>query len=191
MDTPEIIHKYRVQYIIGISIFVSDFLIAWSSSSLGFKSMIFILAIIIGLKVEKSDDSIGVFGITLIFGSIISGAIMTIALAQTWISGGNPANFAIVFFAAPFLAVSGSTSLLNGFAITESGLISLIFAPILYFLAFTFVAIIGSIREYLRDGSEDTLEEKLLSSRFPKNVRKPCQDESERQIIVQDNDSTN
>jgi len=153
--------------------------------------MIFILAIIIGLKVEKSDDSIGVFGITLIFGSIISGAIMTIALAQTWISGGNPANFAIVFFAAPFLAVSGSTSLLNGFAITESGLISLIFAPILYFLAFTFVAIIGSIREYLRDGSEDTLEEKLLSSRFPKNVRKPCQDESERQIIVQDNDSTN
>jgi hypothetical protein len=172
VETPEIFQKYKIPFVIGISIFVSDFAIGWSSFLLGWIPMIFVLGLIIGILTGNNDDGIGVFGLTLVIGNIIAGLIMAIVLAPTWISGGiDFAALTMLFFIAPFYAVSGLSSALTGFAITELLLIYFIIAPGLYLFSFGFFAIGGRIGNYWRDETEVTLEEKLLSSNFPKNVQ--------------------
>ena len=172
VETPEIFQKNKILFVIVISIFVSDFIFGWSSFLLGWIPMIFVLGLGIGLLTGNADDGIGVFGLTLVIGNILGALILAIVLAPSWLSGGvNLVSLAILFFIAPFYAVNPSVTALTVFAPTESFLSYFIFSPVLYEFSFVFFAIGATIGDYRRDETEATLEEKLLSDKFPENVR--------------------
>jgi hypothetical protein len=172
VETPEIFQKYKIPFAIGISIFVSEFALGWSNFLLGWFPMIFVLGLVIGILTGDTDDGIGVFGLTLVIGNLLGVLIMAIVLAPLWLSGGvDFVALAMMFILAPFYAVTGLSSALTGFALTEFILAYFIVAPGLYLFSFGFFVIGGRIGDYRRDETEETLEEKLLSSKFPKNVR--------------------
>ena len=158
VETPEIFQKNKTLFVIGISIFVSDFIFGWSSFLLGWIPMIFVLGFIIGILAGNTDNGIGVFGLTLVIGNLIGVVILAIVLAPSWLSGGfNFVSFAILFFIAPFYAMNPYISVLTLFGPSENFMVYFILAPGFYVLSFVFFVIGGTIGNYRRDETETTL----------------------------------
>jgi len=183
VDIPKINPKLYVPIGIGISLFVSEFVLGWLSLILVLIPMIFVVALIIGFVAGNLEDGFMAYFFTLIIGSIIGGLILVVALFPAWLGPGriDLEALAVLFFIAPFLAMSGSSTLLNGFAFTEYVLITFIFAPGLYFLSFGFVAIGAKISERRRNEQVETNEE----------AKTEASEVIEHEEIVLGTDSTN
>lgn len=169
VDIPKIDQKLYVPIGVGISIFVSEFVFGWLSFILVLIPMIFVVALIIGFLGGNFEDGFMAYFFTLIIGNIIGGLILAVVLFPAWLGPGRIELEALagLFIIAPFLAMSGSSTLLNGYAFTEFVFITFIIAPVLYFFSFGFVALGVKISEYMQNETEDNSD--LQASGFLKN----------------------
>ena len=186
-NIPTLNPKLKAPIGIGILIFVSDFVLGWLSFILIVFPMIFVLALVVGFYTDSIEDSIMAYLIVLVIGNLVSGAIVAIVLYPGWLGSGIIDLYALaaLFIITPFLAMTGTSTLLNGFAFNEFFLITFIIAPALYFFSFGFAAIGFKINKYLGNETDDTSD--LQDSGFPKEIPDGTDD---HEVVIESN-STN
>ncbi len=161
MDIMKFYKNFKRPIYVGVAIFATEFALGWLSFILVIIPMIFVLALIVGYFVDTIEDSIVVYSIVLIIGNLLGGLILAIVLFPSWLGPGriDLGVLGVLFFIAPFMAMSGASTMLNGFALTEFTLIIFLIAPVLYFFSFGFAAVGSRIGNRLRNEELENAEE--------------------------------